>query len=151
MKTLLFSALLMCFVSAVKAQPARYQNALAHAKAEHKALLLRFSGSDWCIPCIRMEKELFSDTSFRSYADSSLVILTADFPRLRKHQLAKDLQASNEWMADHFNKEGSFPLIVLIGEDGTVLKKWEGLITEGAGKFAMEIESIRGRKLAYAY
>ena len=34
--------------------------ALAKAKAEKKNVLVEFTGSDWCPPCIAMRKNVFS-------------------------------------------------------------------------------------------
>ena len=39
--------------------------AQAQAKAENKLVLLDFTGSDWCPPCIKMRKEVFSKKEYR--------------------------------------------------------------------------------------
>ena len=36
-----------------------YDKALATAKAESKRVLLDFTGSDWCGPCISLKKKVF--------------------------------------------------------------------------------------------
>ena len=36
-----------------------FEKAKAEAKANNKLVLLTFSGSDWCLPCIKMEKTGF--------------------------------------------------------------------------------------------
>ena len=51
---------------------------------EQKKLLLVFSGSDWCIPCIRLEKEVWQD-SVLAYAKEKLVLYRADFPKRKKN------------------------------------------------------------------
>ncbi|MES1225015.1 MAG: thioredoxin family protein, partial [Bacteroidota bacterium] len=35
------------------------------AKKEHKHIMLNFSGSDWCGPCIRMHEEIFDNNTFK--------------------------------------------------------------------------------------
>src|SRR5579862_4848231 len=57
------------------------------AKKEHRHILLNFSGSDWCGPCIRLRQEVFDSESFKKLADSSLVLVNADFPRMKKNRL----------------------------------------------------------------
>ena len=61
-----------------------FNKAKQSAQSEHKLILLNFSGSDWCGPCIRMHKEIFDNNSFTQYADEHLVLVNADFPRLKK-------------------------------------------------------------------
>ena len=38
--------------------------AVAQAKKENKAVLVEFTGSDWCPPCIMMRKNVFSKKEF---------------------------------------------------------------------------------------
>ena len=103
-----------------------FDKAKDDARTEHKLILLKFSGSDWCIPCIRMEKSIFSDDSFLHFAQAHLEMVNADFPRLGKHHLSKDLTKQNEALAERYNKDGHFPYTLLLSADGKVLKTWEG-------------------------
>jgi thioredoxin-related protein len=96
------------------------------AKKEHKHILLNFSGSDWCGPCIRMHKEILDVEQFQKYADTTLILVNADFPRLKKNQLPSSQQKINDAIADQFNSKGVFPLTVLLDEDGKIMKQWEG-------------------------
>jgi thioredoxin-related protein len=111
------------------------------AKAEHKLILLNFSGSDWCGPCIRMHKEIFEGASFTDYSEKNLVLVNADFPRLKKHELSKDQQAKNDQLADKYNKEGIFPLTVLLTPDGKVLKEWKGFPPISSEEFTRQVKS----------
>ncbi|MGV3585518.1 MAG: thioredoxin family protein [Adhaeribacter sp.] len=111
------------------------QTAEVEAKKEHKLILLNFSGSDWCGPCIKMEKEIFETSTFQQYATKNLVLVNADFPRSKKHQLDKTQKSLNEAMADTYNKSGIFPLTLLLDANGKVLKKWEGVPAANAEKF----------------
>jgi len=54
------------------------------AKQEHKLILLNFSGSDWCGPCERMKAEFFGTELFKQFAEKNLVLVNADFPRMKK-------------------------------------------------------------------
>lgn len=103
-----------------------FENAKKQAEKEHKFILLNFSGSDWCIPCIRLRKEVFENTVFKTFADSNLVLLNADFPRLKKNKLSKDLQKKNDKLAEKYNTQGSFPMTLLLDAKGKVIKSWEG-------------------------
>ncbi len=96
------------------------------AKQEHKLILLEFSGSDWCGPCIRLRKEVFETEGFKSFADTSLVLLNADFPRLKKNQVSKEQQKKNEKLAEEYNPDGIFPRTLLLAADGKVVRTWDG-------------------------
>src|SRR5690242_9963236 len=90
-----------------------FSKAREMAQADHKLIVLNFSGSDWCGPCIRLHKEIFESQSFTSYANDHLVLVNADFPRLKKNQLSKEQEAKNDQLAEKYNKEGKFPLTLL--------------------------------------
>jgi thioredoxin-related protein len=91
-----------------------FQSAQQIAKEKHQLILLNFSGSDWCGPCMRMRKEIFMSPAFSSMADTTLVMVNADFPRMKKNQLSKPVKKQNEWLADKYNPEGKFPFTVLL-------------------------------------
>ena len=112
------------------------------AKEEHKFIILNFSGSDWCGPCIRLHKEIFDSEIFSKYANDHLVLLNADFPRAKKNQLSKEQQKKNDNVADIYNKDGVFPLTLLLNSEGKVLKKWEGFPKESADEFTNEINIL---------
>ncbi len=119
-----------------------FEKAKQLAQQEHKAILLNFSGSDWCGPCIRLRKEIFDNPAFSGMADSLLVMYDADFPRNKKNQLAKAAQLANDALADKYNTEGKFPLTLLLDENGKILKSWDGLPKETAAQFAADIRGI---------
>jgi thioredoxin-related protein len=118
------------------------QHAEQSAKAEHKLIVLNFSGSDWCGPCIRLHKEIFESEVFTIFANEHLVLVNADFPRSKKNQLSKEQQKKNDDLADVYNKEGIFPLTLLLTPDGKILKKWEGFPKESADEFTHEINTV---------
>jgi thioredoxin-related protein len=112
------------------------------AATDHKLILVNFSGSDWCLPCIRLKKEIFENESFTSYASEKLVLVNADFPRQNKHKLAAGQKKMNEDLADKYNPEGKFPYTVLLTADGKIVKQWDGLPDVPADKFVDEIKQV---------
>ncbi len=85
------------------------------AQASGKPVLLIFSGSDWCAPCIRLEREVLSDSSFLRFARQHLIVLKADFPQRKKPD--HSWQAAYEKLADSHNQEGAFPKLVVLSSD----------------------------------
>ncbi len=112
------------------------------ARKEHRHILLNFSGSDWCGPCIRMHKEILESDVFTRLADTALVMVNADFPRNRKNQLPAKQQELNNAMADQYNPKGDFPLTLLLNADGKVLKSWNGFPNEKAEAFTAEVKTL---------
>ena len=102
------------------------QEAKALAHQEHRHILLNFSGSDWCGPCILLRKEILDAPAFSQLADTMLVLVNADFPRMKKNQLSREQQAMNDQLADQYNAKGQFPLTLLLTADGRILRQWEG-------------------------
>jgi thioredoxin-related protein len=111
------------------------------AQDQHKHILVSFSGSDWCIPCIKMEKEIFESADFNSFAEANLVLVKADFPRLKKNKLSKEQEKRNEKLADKYNPSGSFPLTLLLDENGKVLRTWEGYPEVNGTQFVSQIST----------
>ncbi|MCX6323712.1 MAG: thioredoxin family protein [Sphingobacteriales bacterium] len=114
------------------------------ASEKHQPILLNFSGSDWCGPCIRMEKDFFEAASFKAYAAEHLVLLNADFPRNKKNKLAENQLKHNEKLAEQYNNEGKFPLTLLLDAEGKVLKRWEGCPDTNPETFIKEIAVFTG-------
>jgi thioredoxin-related protein len=111
------------------------------AQKEHKYILLNFSGSDWCGPCIRMKKEIFESDPFREMADTELVLVNVDFPRYKKNQPTAEQQKINDAIADRYNPLGKFPLTLLLNDKGAVLGTWEGLPNESPEAFIEDIHN----------
>jgi thioredoxin-related protein len=116
--------------------------AKAEARKSRNLILVNFSGSDWCIPCIRLRKEILESQKFTAFAKDHLVLLRADFPRQKKNQLKKEQIALNEALADKYNPDGSFPLTLLIDSDGKVLKRWEGFPDITPEQFVTQISAV---------
>jgi len=116
-----------------------FKTAKATASAENKYILLNFSGSDWCAPCIKLKKEVFESESFAAIAEKKLVLLHADFPRAKKNQLSKELTKHNEALAEKYNPEGKFPLTLLLDFNGNVIKEWDGYVFASQDKFIADL------------
>lgn len=116
-------------------QTETFTQKLELAKTENKNVLLYFSGSDWCAPCVKFKKFIVNTPEFQTFATENLIIYNADFPRLSKNKLAKEVEKENETLADKYNSKGIFPLILLLDIDGNVIKKWEEFPKETVEEF----------------
>lgn len=96
------------------------------ALEENRLILLNFSGSDWCGPCIMLKKKAFAKDEFKSLAEKQLVLMRADFPRLKRNRLSAAEAQKNEALAELYNPSGKFPFTLLLSAEGKVLKSWDG-------------------------
>jgi len=92
-----------------------YAAAVKKAKAQNKALLLDFTGSDWCGPCIRLKKTVYDTPEFAAWAKKNVILVELDFPR-RKIQSDK-LMKQNEGLAVKYQVDG-FPTVLIIDANG---------------------------------
>jgi thioredoxin-related protein len=141
----LFFALFI-FTNAVKADwGTDLEAAKKLAIKENKMILLNFAGSDWCIPCIKMKKQVFDNQAFTDYS-SNLVLVKADFPRLKKNKLSKEMTKANDALAAKYNKKGSFPLTVLLDAKGNIVKTWDGYSDLSAADFVEQVKKASAKK-----
>lgn len=118
-----------------------FKTASDEAVKSHKLILVNFSGSDWCGPCIRLRKEILESASFTDYAAQHLLLVRADFPRQKKNQLDKEQVKLNEALADRYNPDGKFPYTLLIDEHGKVLMAWDGYPNETPDQFLNQLKT----------
>ena len=93
------------------------------ASEKNVPIILVFQGSDWCAPCIKLDKEIWSTQEFIEYANEHYVMLKADFPRKKKNALEKEQQEKNNKLAENYNKNGYFPFVVVLNNEGKVLNE----------------------------
>lgn len=86
--------------------------ALETAKKQKKDVLIEFTGSDWCPPCIAMDKQVFSKKEFVEEASKKFVLVEIDLPNGNK-----ELAEKNKPIVAEYQIEG-FPTVVLLSSDG---------------------------------
>ncbi|WP_449388230.1 thioredoxin family protein [Chryseobacterium lineare] len=143
MKTIFSAIVMVVFAVGIHAQ-SRLENAKKQASQNKELILLNFSGSDWCIPCIKLHKNIIRTDEFKKLeTENVMVYINADFPRNKKNQLSPELKKENASLADQYNPKGIFPYTILLNSDGKILKSWEGLPSENATAFVKEIRDIK--------
>ena len=100
-----------------------FEEAKALAKDQNKDIVVIFSGSDWCAPCIKLDKNIWQSEAFKKESTDKWILVKANFPRKKANQLSEEQEAHNRGLAEKYNLEGSFPLVVLLDKDGRVLGK----------------------------
>ncbi len=138
MKILMLSLL---FLIPIQWEP-NFETAKKTAKEKHQLILLNFSGSDWCGPCILFRKEYLESDTFSALANDHLVLVNADFPRKKKNLGSPELVKRNEALAEQYNKQGNFPFTLLLNADGKVLKTWIGKPESSVEKWTTEVKAV---------
>ena len=93
------------------------------ASEKNQNIVLVFQGSDWCAPCIKLDKEIWSTEEFNNLNKDHFVMLKADFPRKKANKLSKELTNQNGMLAEKYNNKGYFPLVVVLDKTGNLLGK----------------------------
>ena len=103
-----------------------YDEALQKAKDEKKPVLIYFTGSDWCAPCITLDKKLFYTDKFKNLSDKELVLLEVDFPR-NQQILSQEKISENIYLRQKF-KVNSFPTLLFLNHKGKKVAEKTGYI-----------------------
>ncbi len=100
------------FASAPKGWSTELDSAIQRAKTEKKSVLVEFTGSDWCPPCIAMRKNVFSKPEFVAAASKKFILVELDLPKGDKA-----LSEKNQPLAEKYKIEG-FPTVILLDSEG---------------------------------
>ena len=69
-----------------------FEKAKAQAAKEGKSILMEFTGSDWCPPCIQLEKNVLSQEAFKTGAPKNFILLKLDSPRDKSKQTPEEIE-----------------------------------------------------------
>ena len=112
--------------------------AQAQANAQKKSVLLFFHGSDWCPPCIEMQRQVFDSPKFIAYARQALVLVDVDFPEKTKQTDAQ--RKANQALKARFNVGDNYPTLVLLNDAGETVFQEAGYDGGGPGEILPSLE-----------
>lgn len=106
--------------------------ALERAKTDRRHVLVVFSGSDWCVWCRKLEREVLSTEVFRKGATNAYELVYIDNPRDRE-VLSEHGRKNNERITREYGVRG-FPAVLVL--DGKGRKVTEiGYVEGGPEKY----------------
>ena len=108
------------------------------AKAEKKLVLMDFTGSDWCLPCLELQRNVLDTPEFRKYAEDKFVLMQVDLPQ---RAIDGKLRAANEALAARYNV-GSYPTILVVTPQGKIVGGFEGGV-DGVKAAILPLEHAR--------
>ena len=95
-----------------------YAKALEASKETGKPILANFTGSDWCGYCIRLHKQVFKKSEFRSWAKKNVILLELDYPKGKR--LSPKLRQQNSELARRYKVSG-YPTLMMLDSEGETL------------------------------
>ncbi len=116
----------------------KFEIAQSQSRISGKPILLVFSGSDWCSWCMRLDREVFSQPEFQTWAADHVIKLVADYPR-HLAQSDEEKQLNGE-LLDRYGVDG-FPTVLLLNADGGVIAR-TGYEPGGAANYAAMLEKL---------
>jgi thioredoxin-related protein len=97
-----------------------FEKAKTGAAEKKRPVLMNFTGSDWCPPCIQLKKDILGTKEFAQYAEENLVLLELDFPQRTPQPEA--VKKQNKELGETFQIEG-FPTLVLLSPEGVEIAR----------------------------
>jgi|SRR6476620_3018048 len=95
------------------------KESLREAARQDKKVLLYFSIAEACDACKSLEKNVWDTPEFKTFARENYILVKADFSE------AVDIEdrAENLLIVEKYNKDGFFPLVVIMDSNAKVLGK----------------------------
>ena len=140
---------LLCFALCVSSSFAAWTSDFAAAKkqaeAEHKALLIDFTGSDWCSWCIKLRKEVFEKEAFEAGVKDKFVLVELDYPN-DKSRVTEAVAAQNAELLKRYPIKG-YPTVLLCDSEGKPFAA-DGYQPGGAEKYLELLDGLLGKRAA---
>ena len=114
--------------------------ALKKSKAENKPVLIEFTGSDWCPPCIMMREKVFTKQEFIKKASEKFILVELDYPRGDKTLAKKNGPHLKTY------KIQSYPTVVLLDEDQKEFTQFTASEYPSIEKFLSHLDKSLSRK-----
>jgi protein disulfide-isomerase len=120
-----------------------YPKAQALAKQENKVILLDFTGSDFCIGCQSLKKQVWSQPVFAQFAQKNLVLVELDFPM--NLQQPEELVKANLALESQFKVVG-YPTIIMVDANGKEIFREEGYDDSPAKEYVAKLRTALSKK-----
>lgn len=113
-------------------------DAFREANASGKDVLLFFSTQQDCLSCKTLEQKVLRSPQFLNYARENYVLVKEDFSLEQE----KDIE-SKLLIVEKYNKDGFFPLVVIINRNAKVMGQLGAYNNESPEQFLAKLQSIK--------
>lgn len=119
-----------------------WDQAVVQSKKSGHPILMDFTGSDWCIWCQKLKKEVFSTPEFQAWAEKNVVLLELDYPHSVPQPEA--VKKQNAQLAEKYNIEG-YPTVLIVDATGKV-KAQTGYVKGGPSAWITKTDQLMNNK-----
>ena len=119
-----------------------YNAATAAARQTKRPIFVLFTGSDWCIWCQRLRKDVLTKPAFQKLAAEQLILMFVDSPS--DFELPPKVQQANEMLATTLGAAGGVPHVIIVSHDGKKLGEISGYRKEA--EYLLELQKILQKK-----
>ncbi len=122
LKTKLITLFLLLLVTISYCQKKYDDLEIAKKEAEvsNKNILIILTGSDWCKPCIKMEKNVIENNEFIEYANQNLILFEINLPRHLDYD--SKIVKNYIYLRDKY-QTNSLPSLILVNSEGKEITK----------------------------
>ena len=93
----------------------------------------------------KLKKDILTSEAFEQYSQENLVLLEVDFPYRRKNRLPKEQRQYNEQLAEQYNKQGSFPKVLLFDAEKNRLGQVDFKPHQTVNSYIYQIEALTNK------
>lgn len=112
-------ALLLCVNASSQQWTSDLNTALQEARSSHKKVLLYFSVPEHCHACNLLEENVFTTDIFKDYVRDRFVLVRPEFSETDSFEQKQD----KLMIVEKYNRDGFFPLVVILDSTARVLGK----------------------------
>ena len=114
-----------------------FAEAKAEAAKTGKSILMEFTGSDWCPPCIKLHKTVLVTDVFKTEAPKHFILLKLDNPRDKSKQSMDEISQYRKLSAQY--KITGVPTVILADEQGRPYHRQVGFSGDPAEKWVGDL------------
>jgi len=113
------------------------KDAFKEASVSGKEVLLFFSVSQTCETCDQLEENVFKSATFRDFASENYILVKQDF----NSGISENME-ENLLIVEKYNKDGFFPLVVVINKNTKVLGQIGVYKNESPTEYVAKLQSF---------
>jgi thioredoxin-related protein len=118
------STLVISGATAAEGWLVSFEKAKAESAKQGKPILMEFTGSDWCPPCIQLAKNVFSKDVFKKEMPKHYILLKLDSPRDKSKQTPEEIAQYKKLSTEY--KITGVPSILLTDAEGKPFYRTSG-------------------------
>lgn len=135
--TILFVLLASSMVGYSQEWKTNLNDAFKEAAVSGKEVLLFFTVTENCDSCLRLEKNVMQSNAFQSFARENYILVKQDFNSDHTDNIEENLL-----IVEKYNKDGFFPLVVIINKNSKTLGQIGAYDNETPEEFLSKLQAI---------